>query len=254
MNAPALKPGDCHVWWADPEVQPMETLLSTLNASELERAASYRREADRRRNLTASWLLREVAGAQLGIAPEKVPIERRCGNAKCDKLHGRPHILTDDGLHASISHSGGRVAVALTTAGPVGVDVEEVPTTPVAELVRCALSQAEQAVLASIPEHEQQAGFARMWTCKEAVLKATGHGLRIPPDKVEVSGPREEPALLSWPLDIAPETVRITTLYPGDGYTGVVSILVDDIPITVSEWTATSLGRNSFSLAAPIAA
>ena len=254
MKAPALSVGECHVWWADPEAMPLETLLGVLDGNELKRAASYRREPDRRRFLTASWLLRTVAGAQLGIRPEKVPIERRCGKAGCDKLHGRPFILTGDALHASISHSGGRVAVALTTAGPVGVDVEELPTAPVGELVRCALSQAEQAVLYSLPERDQQAGFARMWVCKEAVLKATGHGLRIPPDKVEVSGPLEDPSLLAWPLDIAPGAVRITPVYPGDGYTGVVAVITDDSPPVVSEWTATPLHTKSFASAAPIAA
>ncbi|WP_424530177.1 4'-phosphopantetheinyl transferase family protein [Sphaerisporangium viridialbum] len=252
MNALALKTAECRVWWADPRDQPIETLLGVLNETELKRAATYRREQDRRRYLTASWLLRTAAAIQLDMAPENVSVERRCGD--CDKPHGRPYILTDDSLHASISHSGNRVAVALTTAGPVGVDVEEVPTAPVSELVRCALSPAEQAVLGSLPERDQQAGFARMWVCKEAVLKATGHGLRIPPDKVEVSGPLEAPELLAWPLEISPQSVRITTLYPGDGYAGVVAVLTEDSPITVSEWDVATVRHNSFTSAAPIAA
>ncbi|MEV7966110.1 4'-phosphopantetheinyl transferase superfamily protein [Sphaerisporangium sp. NPDC088356] len=252
MNALALKTAECRVWWADPRDQPIETLLSVLNETELTRAKTYRREQDRLRFLTASWLLRTTAASQLDIPPENVPIERRCGS--CDKPHGRPYILTGDNLHASISHSGSRVAVALTTAGPVGVDVEEVPTAPVSELVRCALSPAEQAVLGTLHERDQQAGFARMWVCKEAVLKATGHGLRIPPDKVEVSGPLEKPELLAWPLEISPQSVQITTLYPGDGYVGVVAVLTDDTSITVSEWETTAVGRNLFSSAAPIAA
>jgi 4'-phosphopantetheinyl transferase len=252
MNALALKIGECRVWWADPQEQPIETLISVLNDSELRRAATYRREPDRRRNLTASWLLRTAAAEQLGTSPENVPLIRRCG--RCDKPHGRPYILTDDGLHASISHSGNRVAVALTTAGPVGVDVEEVPSAPVSELVRCALSPTEQAILRALPERDQHAGFARMWVCKEAVLKATGHGLRIPPDKVEVSAPRERPALLSWPLDIAPGSVQLSTLYPGEGYVGVVAVLSDGRPITVSESDVTDLRAISLYAAAPVAA
>jgi 4'-phosphopantetheinyl transferase len=252
MNDPVLKTGECHVWWADPRDQSIDTLLSVLSERELERAATYRRDQDRRRFLTASWLLRNAAAAQLGISPADVPVERRCPD--CVKPHGRPYILTEEPLHASISHSANRVAVALTVAGPVGVDVEEVPTAPVSELVRCALSKAEQAVLGVLPEDEQQAGFARMWVCKEAVLKATGHGLRIPPDKVEVAGPREEPELLSWPLDIAPATVRIRALDPGEGYAGMVAVLTDHQAITVTQWDASALRDIFLSSAAPIAA
>ncbi|MET8144110.1 4'-phosphopantetheinyl transferase superfamily protein [Sphaerisporangium sp. NPDC005288] len=249
MNAIALRTVDCQIWWADPQDYALESMVGVLNGTELKRAAAYRREQDRQRFVTAAWLLRTAAGAQLDIAPERVPIERRC--MSCDKPHGRPYILTDDGLHASISHSGNRVAVALTTAGPVGVDVEQVPTAPVSELVGCALSRDEQEVLKTLPDRHQQAGFARMWVCKEAVLKATGHGLRISPHKVEVSAPSQEPALLSWPLDIPPHTVQMRTIYPGDGYAGVVAVLGDAQPIKVSEWDAAALRP---SAAVPVAA
>ncbi|GGK90730.1 4'-phosphopantetheinyl transferase [Sphaerisporangium melleum] len=238
MNVTALRTAECHIWWADPQNHHLDDMVGVLDPTELRRAAGYRREEDRQRFVTAAWLLRTAAGAQLDMAPERVPIERRC--MSCDKPHGRPYVLTDDGLHASISHSAHRVAVALTTAGEVGVDVEQVPTAPVSELVGCALSKGEQDLLKTLPERHQQAGFARMWVCKEAVLKATGHGLRISPHRVEVSGPREEPALLSWPLDIPPRRVHLRTIYPGDGYAGVVAV-IGDVPIRVSEWDASDL-------------
>ena len=74
-----------------------------------------------------------------------------------------------------------------------------------------------------------------MWVRKEAVLKATGHGLRIPPDQVEVSGPGEDPALLGWPLDIDPASVDLHTLDPGDGYAGAVALLADGRPVKIYE-------------------
>ncbi|WP_214410615.1 4'-phosphopantetheinyl transferase family protein [Sphaerisporangium fuscum] len=252
MTALALKTAECHVWWADPREHPIESLIGVLSPSELKRAASYRREPDRLRNLTASWLLRTAAAELLDVPAGDIPVERRCPD--CDKPHGRPYILTSDGLHASISHSGSRVAVALTTAGPVGVDVEEVPTAPLSELVRCALTPRETALLETLPERDRHAAFARMWVCKEGVLKATGHGLRIPPNKVEVAAPWLDPALLAWPLDLSPEEVRISDLRPGPGYAGVVAILTDAPAVKVSEWDASGLGRFSFPSAVPMAA
>ncbi|GII76291.1 4'-phosphopantetheinyl transferase [Sphaerisporangium rufum] len=250
--APALAPGECRVWWADPADEPVENLVGALSATELKRAATYRREQDRRRFLTACWLLRAAAAEQLGVSPAAVPVVRRCPD--CDKPHGRPYILGDAGLHASISHSGSRVAVALTTAGPVGVDVEEVPDAPVSELVRCALTRSEKIALAMLPEREQHAAFARMWTRKEAVLKATGHGLRIPPDQVEVSDPWDEPELLSWPLDVAPETLRMSDVHPGAGYAAVVAVITEDTPIFVTEYTAADLRGSTSAAALPVAA
>ncbi|MDP9866432.1 MULTISPECIES: 4'-phosphopantetheinyl transferase family protein [Streptosporangium] len=220
-----------------------------LSGTELERAATFRREPDRLRYLTASWLLRTTAALQLGVPPEDVPVERRCSD--CGKPHGKPYIRNEGAeLHVSISHSANRVAVALSPAGRLGVDVEEVPSCPVDELVRCALSPAEQEILRTFPDHEQHLAFARMWVCKEAVLKATGHGLRIPPDQVEVSSPRERPALLGWPLDIPPERVQLHPLDPGSGYAGMVAVIADDFPVTVSESDALDLKSIPFSLPA----
>ncbi|MEZ0075116.1 4'-phosphopantetheinyl transferase superfamily protein [Planotetraspora sp. GP83] len=240
MTASALAPGECRILWADPRHRTVDQLSAVLSEPELERAARFRREPDRRRFLTGSWLLRLAAGGELGIRPEDVVVERNCPD--CTRHHGKPYIGgVDTPLHVSVSHSGNRVAVALTTEGPLGVDVESVPAAPVEELVRIALTETERKVLEALPKAERYEAFARTWVRKEAALKATGHGLRISPHRVEVSGPEESPALLSWPLEISPGTVRIRTLDPGDGYVGVVAVLTETPHITISEAHVTDL-------------
>lgn len=253
MIVTLTRTAECRVWWADPWHESVDSLTRVLDDVELERASRFHREQDRRRFLTGSWLLRQVAAIELGTDPEDVPVERRCPD--CPKPHGKPFIRgTSPPLHVSVSHSGDRVAVAVTTAGELGVDVEEVPSTPVDELAECALSPAELKALYAVPEEDRRVAFARVWTRKEAVLKATGHGLRVPPDQVEVTGPDEPPALLSWPLDIPPERVRIKALNPGPGYVAAVAILADHDLITVSESSAADLLDIPFAFAAPIAA
>ncbi|GAA0400534.1 4'-phosphopantetheinyl transferase superfamily protein [Microbispora corallina] len=253
MIATILKTAECRVWWADPWQQTVETLTSVLSEPELDRAARFHREQDRRRFLTGSWLLRTVAATQLGTSPEDVQIERRCPD--CPKPHGKPYVRTGGvPLHVSVSHSGNRVVVGVTTAGPLGVDVEEVPAAPVDELAECALSPSELELLDAVPAYDRHAAFARVWVRKEAVLKATGHGLRIPPDEVLVSGPDEAPALLGWPLDVPPESVRLRTLDPGPGYVGAVAVVSGAQVITLSESHAPDLVEVSHAYTLPAAA
>ncbi|MDH2424466.1 4'-phosphopantetheinyl transferase superfamily protein [Sphaerisporangium sp. TRM90804] len=253
MITSIVRTAESQVFWADPRQEPIDVLTGVLSQRELERALTYRRDADRRRFLTGAWLLRTTAAGHLGIAPEKVVVDRRCPD--CDKYHGKPVVVNArTPLHVSVSHSADRVVVALTEAGPVGVDVERIPTAPVEELVRIGLAAEEREIVLGLPEELRHAAFTHYWGCKEAVLKATGHGLRVPPAKVRVSRPFDgPPALLSWPLDLPVENVRLSTLEPGDGYAGVVAVLTDR-PLGVTETDATALDRIPFRLPAAQAA
>lgn len=251
MITSILGPTECRIWWADPR-QPIGSRAAVLSEPEMARAARYHKDGDRRRFITGCWLLRTVAGAELGIEPATVTVDRTC--AECGKPHGKPRVVTNTvPLHASISHSGNRVALAVNWIGPVGVDVEEVPP-PGHGFPEFTLSPAEQEAVMRIAEGERDRAFLELWVRKEAVLKATGHGLRIPPDQVEVSGPLDKPALLGWPLDTPPDSVDIQSLDPGDGYVGAVALLADGEPVTVSEAKTPAAHLAGFSLLADQAA
>ncbi|GAA4196997.1 4'-phosphopantetheinyl transferase superfamily protein [Streptosporangium oxazolinicum] len=219
-----MSSGECHVWWAAPGDRPVESLVPVLGERELERAALFRREPDRRRFLTGSWLLRTVVAARLGIGPGDVVVDRSCPD--CTRYHGKPRIKTDGPpLHVSVSHSGDRVVVALTAEGPLGVDVEAVPSSPVDGPAWSALTEDERSAVEALPPKERYEAFATVWVRKEAALKATGHGLRVPPGGVEVSGPSDDPELLGWPLDIPPGHVRLRSLEPGRGYVAALAVI-----------------------------
>ena len=62
--------------------------------------------------------------------------------------------------------------------GPVGADVETLPRCrAVWEDAAREFAPAEQALLAALPAWDRPLAFARLWTAKEAVLKARGTGI-----------------------------------------------------------------------------
>lgn len=215
-------PGGCTVWWAVPGPSP-DPYLRRLDGVERDRVAALRRPADQARSGAAAALLRQVVAELCGGAPEHVHVDRAC--EQCGGQHGRPRLPGLD-LHVSVSHSGDRVAVAVTADGPVGVDVERVRSLDLDAVGRVVLGPGEVA--------GHPADFAVYWTRKESVVKATGEGLRVPLSQVLVTAPDEPPALRSYRG--APLAASMSGLNPGAGYLGAVTVLSPAGVVVTEKW------------------
>jgi 4'-phosphopantetheinyl transferase len=127
--------------------------------------------ADRRRQFaSARASLRMLLGRYLERSPEAV--ELRLGQ------NGKPELPHDE-LSFNLSHSGDLALLAVAGAGTaLGVDLEEVSTArPLDRMAQRFFSTREAAEYASLPPPERAGAFYRLWTRKEAYLKAWGTGL-----------------------------------------------------------------------------
>jgi len=84
---------------------------------------------------------------------------------------GKPYVT--GGPHISLAHTRTASAVAVSTLGPVGVDLEPDRNLPTAALADHWFSPPEAEWVALHPND-----FLPLWTLKEAVGKALGRGLR----------------------------------------------------------------------------
>ena len=184
-----------------------------LDDAERGRRGELLRDPDRDRFTVGAVLLRTAVAAETGLPAGQVVVRRDCPG--CARPHGRP-VLPGTGLHASVSHSGEVVAVALTRLGPVGVDVEAHVPLDHAALHPLLLGPGELA--GDLGE------FYRTWTRKEAVLKATGDGLRVPMAELSVGPPGRPPRLLAYPgrPDLV---VALADLAIDDGYWAALAVL-----------------------------
>jgi 4'-phosphopantetheinyl transferase len=92
---------------------------------------------------------------------------------------GAPHLAGEAAGRVSVSlaHSKGLAAAAVTTLGPVGVDVELVRRLDAVALARRWFRPEESDWLATLPAAQRVEAFLSLWTQKEAVGKALGTGL-----------------------------------------------------------------------------
>ena len=199
----------------------------------------------------------------LGVAPGVLALARRCPQCGGDD-HGRPivrrihagttgvdvattdraGILTDVDfpLQVSLSRAGGTVAVALTIADWVGLDIESIATVAGAGFDDVAFNAVERAALANVRPQHAARRRATMWTAKEAALKAVGTGLRVDPSALTVlladSVPAVSAALtVTWdsqrpPNDLLPTNFPgLVTFVAGQGLVGTVALCGTAVPV-----------------------
>ncbi len=202
-----------------------------LGPEERDRLARLRREADRAGYATAHALLRLVAAAWIGRAPDVLVLGATC--LTCGGPHGKPHLVGGDPpVHVSLSRSAGAVVVvAVTRLGPVGVDAEVASAVEFEGFDAVALAPGERGAVADLPVGRRSSGRAVLWARKEAVLKATGHGLMAAPSDVEVSAPFALPELVAWRVDASGVgAVQLADLALGAGLAGAVAVVGEAAP------------------------
>lgn len=165
-----------------------------LDAQERASCARLRGAQLRHRYAAAHAGLRRLLARRLRCPPAQVLLAREPGG----KLRLRPGPGRP--LHFSLAHAGDHALVAMSAEHPVGVDLELLPPPCQAALdLDAHLSAAERQALASLPPGDQDHAALRCWVRKEALLKASGHGLALPPSAFTVSF-EGEPRLLTSDL------------------------------------------------------
>lgn len=166
--------GSVHVWTVRLDAaQPAP--LHVLSSDELDRAARYRLEKERRNFIARRSALRLILGSYAGISPSAVSLSAVSGE--------KPLFLNSPApaIHYSTASSGELAVFAVTRSGRVGVDVESIR--PIEDLRDVAHDVFAAEELAAIFSEETEPGrlraFFSAWTRKEAVLKCAGTGVLV---------------------------------------------------------------------------
>lgn len=102
--------------------------------------------------------------------------------------HGRPRLMRATGLDFNWSHSVDLAVVAVARGIAPGVDVERLRPRPRAlDLAQRFFHADETTALRALPATAQVAAFLRLWTAKEAVLKASGAGISFGLDRLRIA-------------------------------------------------------------------
>jgi len=170
-----LSGSDVHIWLfsLDMKSDLLNTSLLTLSADEQDRAKKFKFDIDRDRYVTGRFFLRQCLSRYLQI-PSNV-LRFNYGPT------GKPALkkeFNEDGIEFNLAHSDNLALLAITKAGVIGADIELLRPIPnMVELIKEFSSFEEFKIFQTLPTEYRVDAFFRLWTRKEAFLKATGDGI-----------------------------------------------------------------------------
>lgn len=227
-----------HVWLVDTDLPGpvLAVLAALLDPSERERAAGLPDQPARARFVAAHGALRSIVGQWLGAPPEQLRWQRG--------RHGKPELTGRwTGAQVNLSHSGTLAMVAVTDRRPVGVDVQElagVRLDPARLAERYFPGPEAESVAAAGGPARRADRLARLWTRKEACVKAAGgrltQGLRLP-----VTGPPAPGAgrVVRDPAGPLPGPFLVRDVPAPDGFRAAVALAgVDRYRVLRHRWVA----------------
>jgi 4'-phosphopantetheinyl transferase len=141
-----------------------------LSSDERARADRLKFPLVRQRFINGRVLLRQTLAAELKTEPAALKFEYT--------PTGKPY-LAGTSLHFNFTHSENLALLAIATV-PVGVDVERKHFRKEYQSMEPTIFTAEERELLNrLSGTERENLFFTLWTCKEALIKATGEGFQV---------------------------------------------------------------------------
>jgi len=210
-----LPADEVHIWHANLTIPAAQiaALRGSLSPDELERAARLHTADAQRRWVAGRGIVRHLLAGYLGVRPSAITFAYTA--------HGKPELAHPGSrLHFNLAHTADRALLAISTGRALGVDLEpDQPGFDYQPLVDQLFAEAERAALAALPVQERGAAFVRIWTCKEAFVKACGLGLSLPLSAIEIAAAPGAPARLRrLPSQLQPARWSLHELAAGAGH------------------------------------
>lgn len=153
-----------------------------LSTSDKARWRRFTHTGSRREFVLCRAALRDILCARLDCANRELSFNENENGKPLALIRGKPAPVG-----FNISHSGPHGLIAVVPEGRVGIDVEDrsIPR-DIDGAASLTFTPAEHAELAALGGARKTEFFYRIWTMKEALIKALGVGFGLNPSRFEI--------------------------------------------------------------------
>lgn len=147
-------------------------LIEILSDDEIIRSDSFKNEIDSSVYIISRALLRKLLGSYLEIAPQQIVISY--------SSNGKPYLKDYPQIKFNVSHSHGAFAIAIALDYDIGLDIEP-------QNRKFDYQKLKSFLYSESELHMGEDLFLKVWTIKEAIMKAKGIGLSQPLNEITLS-------------------------------------------------------------------
>jgi 4'-phosphopantetheinyl transferase len=219
-GAVILREHEVHVWLVDLDLPPLS----------LQPYARTQRQPTRRSAAARAALMR-ILGLYTGIPAGEIVLQYG--------ENGKPFLQAGEGemrLEFNLSHSENLALYAFCRGRRLGVDIERTrDIADLASLSRAFLNGEERTLVDAYPAAHRSRLLYRYWTCKEALVKATGGTLDDMPRIALSLGPRAPGGWMRVKSGIPSQVWALREISPAPGY--AAALAVEGAPAALRLWT-----------------
>lgn len=164
---------DIYIFKISDYLNDVDECIKVLSTDEKDRAERYKFDKDKTSYALARGKLRSILSNYLNIKP--------CSIMFSYGEFGKPELVKEQNfsnIHFNVSHSGDYILIGISESGAIGVDVEKVSEDiDLPSISERFFSADEAAYLNKLSGDKSLKSFFKVWTQKEALIKANGMGL-----------------------------------------------------------------------------
>jgi len=237
-----LSSGEIHIWMSDLDQPESEygRLMQVLSTDERMRAGRFRFPKDQKRFIARHGMLRMLLGCYLGVKASEIRFT--------EGKNGKPEIVETFGkkmIHFNITHAEGVALFAFDRNNEIGTDLERIRDFPEMDHIADRFfSAGEKSFFRASPQSIRKEAFFTCWTRKEAFVKATGDGLSMSLEKLDIAPVLAEggvPLISEGTLGEEGEEAgwSIHTFQPVRDYVGALAMKGSDVTPRCFKWIST---------------
>ncbi len=180
-----INPQEVHIWKTnlDQSSINVQNSFKLLNEDEKNKAQKFHFEKHRKRFTIARSSLKKILSFYLSISPQEIEFTYND--------YGKPNLLekiNNIDLQFNVSHSEDIAIYGITCHYLIGVDIEYIrPMSEAENLAKRFFSIQEYKHISLLSSAKKDREFFKLWTAKEAYLKAIGKGISGGLEKVKIS-------------------------------------------------------------------